>query len=218
MSCIGLALCSFLFSWAIKGRDTEVPIEKPDLGDTRLLDFKILAPAILTFFTSFSLGGLFAFIPLYGLKCGITNPGFFFSAIAVMLFTGRTVGGKILVASRKDQVIPLCMTVMMIALVILSFSRTLPFFILVGLIWGAGLSFVSPASMAYALEYAGSSGGPALGTYQMFMDLGLALGPVVMGILVPVTGYPVMFLVLAFICLVNIGYFQFYVKRKALNR
>lgn len=101
---------------------------------------------------------------------------------------------------------------LIVALVILSFSRTLPMFVFVGLLWGTGLAFVVPAAMAYALEYAGSSGGTALGTYQMFMDLGMALGPVIMGILLPLIGYRAMCLCLAFICLMNIGYFQFCVK------
>jgi MFS family permease len=134
-------------------------------------------------------------------------------AIAVMLFAGRILGGKVLTAFRKERIIPLCVGSMTIALVILSFSHTLPLIVLVGIVWGAGLSFVNPTTMAYALEYAGASGGPALGTYQMFMDLGLALGPVTMGILVPTTGYPVMYLILALICLSNIMYFLFYLER-----
>ena len=47
----------------------------------------------------------------------------------------------------------------------------------------------------------------------MFMDSGMALGPSVMGMVVPMTGYRVMFLCLALICLANVGYFQFYVRR-----
>jgi len=51
--------------------------------------------------------------------------------------------------------------------------------------------------MTYALEYAGSSGGTAVGTYQAFVDLGMALGPAITGIIVPHTGYRVIFLCLA---------------------
>jgi hypothetical protein len=46
------------------------------------------------------------------------------------------------------------------------------------------------------------------------MDLGLALGPVTMGIIVPLTGYRVMFLCLALTCLVNLSYFQLYLRKK----
>ena len=68
--------------------------------------------------------------------------------------------------------------------------------------------------MAYALEYAGSSDGTAVGTFRAISDLGQALGPVVMGIIIPFTGYPIMFLCLALICFINLCYFQFYVRKR----
>ncbi len=101
----------------------------------------------------------------------------------------------------------------MAAALTLSFSRTLPMFILAGLLWGAGGAFMFPVSMAYALDYAGSSAGTAVGTFRALMDLGVALGPIAMGIIIPRTGYPAMFLCLAVICLVNLCYFRFYVKK-----
>ena len=102
----------------------------------------------------------------------------------------------------------------MTAILILSFSKTLPLFIFVGMVWGAGNAFFFPAAMAYALEYAGSSDGAAVGTFRAISDLGLALGPVIMGIIIPLTGYRIMFLCLALICFINLCYFQFYVRRR----
>ena len=68
--------------------------------------------------------------------------------------------------------------------------------------------------MMYALEYSGSSDGAAIGTYRAIYDLGIGLGPVVMGLIIPLTGYRVMFLCLALICLINLCYFQFYVRKR----
>jgi len=68
--------------------------------------------------------------------------------------------------------------------------------------------------MAYQLDYAGSSSGTAVGTFRALSDLGLALGPVLMGIIIPIAGYKAMFLCLAFISLINLSYFQFYVRKK----
>jgi MFS family permease len=102
----------------------------------------------------------------------------------------------------------------MLAMILLSISKTLFMFILAGLLWGTGCAFFFPAMMAYAFDYAGSSGGPAVGTYRAVADLGTALGPAVMGIIVSLTGYPVMFLCLAFTCLINLSYFQFYLRKR----
>jgi MFS family permease len=102
----------------------------------------------------------------------------------------------------------------MVALVILAFSTTLPMFLLVGLLWGTGAAFFFPASRAYALDYAGSSGGTAVGTFRALSDLGLALGPVLVGLIIPLVGYQIMFLCLALVSLINLSYFQFYVRGK----
>ena len=99
-------------------------------------------------------------------------------------------------------------------MILLSFSRTLPMLIAVGLLWGIGHAFFVPASMTYALDCVGSSGGPAVGTFRALSDLGLALGPVLMGLIIPLTGYQIMFLCLAMISLINLCYFQFYVRKK----
>jgi predicted MFS family arabinose efflux permease len=160
----------------------------------------------------FVFGGLTAFIPLYALERGITNPGHFFTANAVAMIAGRVFGGKILDTCNKEKLILTLISIAMVSLIILSFSKNLPMLILVGLFWGTGAAFFMPACMSYAFEYAGSSGGPAVGTYQAFMDLGMALGPVVMGFILPLTGYPVMWLCLAFVSLTALVYFQFYVR------
>ncbi len=214
LSCVGLSLCSLVLSCMIKGQEDSRPRIVVSARPFRLLDVKIVVPAFITFLNYFVGGALFAFIPLYGVKSGVANPGFFFSAVAVMLFTGRILGGRILVAYDKERIIPGFLSMFVAALVILSFSHTLLMFVFVGLLWGTALAFVIPASMAYALEYAGSSEGTALGTYQMFMDFGMALGPSVMGMVVPMAGYRAMFLCLALISLANVVYFQFYVRRK----
>jgi predicted MFS family arabinose efflux permease len=53
-----------------------------------------------------------------------------------------------------------------------------------------------------------------MGTFRAISDFGLGLGPVVMGIIIPQTGYRITFLCLALICLINLSYFQFYVRKR----
>ena len=166
------------------------------------------------FFHNFVLGSITAFFSLYAIQCGIKNPGYFFSASAVMVITGRALGGKILDTWSKEKIILTFIVTSMVAMVILSFSMTLPMFIFVGLLWGTGVAFIFPVSMAYALDYAGSSHGTALSTFRALMDFGMALGPMTMGLIIPIAGYRIMFLCLAIICLINLCYFQFYVRKK----
>ena len=213
LTCAGLSLCAFFFSLKLKKGDAAKSGRSASAPRSLFFEPKIITPAITIFLHSFVWGALIAFLPLYALRCGITNPGYFFSAIAIMLILGRTAGGRILDAHGKERMILTFVVISTTAVVVLAFSRTLPLFVLAGLLWGTGSAFFWPASMAYAFEYAGSSGGAAIGTLRALADLGLALGPVIMGLIIPHTGYRAMFLCLALVCVINLGYFQFYVRK-----
>jgi MFS family permease len=113
----------------------------------------------------------------------------------------------------KEKVILYFFSICILSVVTLAFSRTLPLFILSGVIWGIGAGYFNPAIMAYTLDRAGgSSRGQAMGTYTAFSDLGVSLGPATMGILIPLTGYPIMFLSLGLVGVINLAYFQFFVR------
>jgi len=148
----------------------------------------------------------------------MANPGLFFSTIAVMLILGRAMGGKILDLYSREKVILPCLFTYVISMVILTFSKTLPMFILVAAIWGLGNAFLVPALMAWILDRVGSSVGPAMGTYTAISDLGMIFGPVVMGIVVQSTSYPIMFLCLALVGVVNLNYFYFFLRKKGGRR
>lgn len=212
--CAGLSLCAFFFSFALKEQNSVKP--KGDIPDSKapFLEWKIVIPAIVGFLHNVLWGTIMAFLPLYAIKCGITNPGLFFSAVAIMIITGRTVGGKILHTYNKEKIIVTFIITSAAAMITLSFSRTLSMFIVAGLLWGLSSAFIFPASMAYAFEYAGSSGGTAIGTVRALMDLGLAIGPMTMGIIVHLRGYRVMFLCLTLICFINLIYFELYVRKR----
>jgi predicted MFS family arabinose efflux permease len=210
---MGLALCSFFLSWKMKGAGTAT-LDEDTPGYTALFfEWKIIAPATISFLQSSVWGTLTTFVPLYAIQCGIKNPGHFYSAIAIMLIAGRALGGRIVDTYSKEKILLTFMCTGMITMVLLSFSRTLPMLIAVGLLWGIGHAFFVPASMTYALDCSGSSGGPAVGTFRAVSDLGHAPGPVIMGGIIPLIGYRAMFLCLALIYLINLGYFQFYMKK-----
>lgn len=212
--CTGMSLCALPLFGMLKRQKTAGPDTDMPMHNTFFLERRIIVPAMSAFFYNFVVGTLGGFFPLYAIQCGVANPGYFFSASAIMIIAGRALGGKIQdIWSRERTILTFTFT-SMVAMVVLSFSRNLPMFIFVGLLWGAGVAFIFPVSMAYALDYAGASGGTAVGTFRAFMDLGSAIGPMVMGTIVPFTGYRTMFLCLALVCLGNLGYFQFYVRKR----
>ncbi len=75
-------------------------------------------------------------------------------------------------------------------------------------------AFSMPSLVAYVLDREGSHPGPAMGTFTAISDLGISLGPVIMGIDIHVTGYQVMFLCLALTGIINLIYFYFFVRQR----
>lgn len=90
---------------------------------------------------------------------------------------------------------------------ILAFSKTLPMFIMVGIIWGIGHAFLFPTLVAYMLDRVGSERGLAMGTFTGLQDLGIAIGPAAMGVIIHFTNYKIMFLFLALISFISLIYF-----------
>jgi MFS family permease len=87
-------------------------------------------------------------------------------------------------------------------------------FILVAAIWGVGHAFLFPSLLVYAIDKMGSSRGTAMGTFTGFSDLGMSLGPAIMGIIIHFTSYPTMFLCLALAGIISLNYFYFFVRKK----
>ena len=210
--CLGISLCSLLITSKL-GRRQITPLEGSSTENGFFLSWKALPPSIVSFFNFIMWGALTAFVPLYALNRGVANSGLFFTAVAIMFILGRGFGGKILDRYSIERVLPSLLTICVISMTLLAFSKDLPMFILVAVIWGIGNALFTPAVMAYALDRAGSSTGPAIGTYTLLSDLGLGLGPVIMGIIIRLSSYPIMFLCLAFIGVINLIYFYFFVRK-----
>jgi len=210
--CSGLSLCSLLIT-ILLGRRQVAPLKDSSIEDGFILSRKAFAPSIIHSFSFFIWGALTAFFPLYAINHGMANPGLFFTTIAIMLILGRALGGKIIDLHSRERIILPCLITSIISMVILAFSKNLPMFILVAVFWGIGYTFLMPSLMAYVLDRVGSPG-PAMGTFTAITDLGLSLGPVIMGIVLHLTSYPIMFLCLALTGLINLNYFYFFVRKK----
>jgi MFS family permease len=177
-----------------------------------------LRTSMVSFFMHVIWGTVTTFLPLYAVSHGVTNPGLIFSVVAFMLIFGRIFAGRVLDLYRRETIILPCLVVYAIAMVVLIFSKTFSMFILMAVIWGAGHSLFYPALVALAIERASSSRGALMATFTAASDLGVGLGPVLMGIILQHTSYPLMFACVALTGMLNVFYFQFVVKTGKRDR
>jgi predicted MFS family arabinose efflux permease len=211
--CAALSLCSLFIAYGV-GRPQPASLPDSAIGDRSLLSRKALPPSVVNSLTFMAWGALSTFFPLYAVQNGVSNPGLFFSTLAIMLILSRTLGGRITDLYSKEKLVPPCLILCIIAMVVLAFSKTQPMFILSAMILGGGFTFLMPSLLVIAIDRGGPHAGLALGTFTAVADLGLVLGPVLMGIVVHSTSYTTMFFCLASISLINLGYFYFSVGKK----
>jgi MFS family permease len=208
LACTVLSLCSLMITMKLGKRKT-ASSENKRLKIQTILGREALPPSIIAFMLNIIWGTLCAFFPLYALSHGVSNPGIFFFFIAITLILGRAFGGKILdLYDRRKLLIP-CLIAIIISLAILAFSTSLSMFILVAVILGTGWALVYPSLLIYVIESAGTARGPAMGTFTGLADLGAGIGPMIMGIILQWTSYPMMFLSLTLIGVINFLYFYY---------
>lgn len=214
--CAALSVAALIISMQLR----EEPLDLTDesLRKQPLLSREALPPAIMAFMGSFVWGAVTAFFSLYALHHRVSNPGFFFAALAITLILARGLGGKVLDLYARETVLLPCMVAQTLAMALLAFSSSLPMFIIVAVIWGMGNAFYYPTLVAHAIDLAGSSRGPAIGTYMTLSDLGIGIGSVAMGIVLHLTNYTVMFLCLSLMGVLNLFYFFFFVSKKRRGR
>jgi MFS family permease len=168
----------------------------------------------MAFMTNIVWGAVTTFFPLHALSHGVTNPGLFFAAFAIMLILSRGLGGKIFDLYNREKVIFPSLIAYIVAMPILAFSTTLPMFIFVAVIWGIGNAFLYPSLISYAIDRAGASRGHAMATFQAVADFGAGIGPVIMGIVLHWTSYLIMFFSLTLVCVINLCYFYYLVRKE----
>jgi MFS family permease len=211
--CLGLSLVSF-FIISKLGERQVVPLETSLIVNRFFISREALPASTLAFFFFLIWGAITAFFPLYAIKHGVGNPGLFFTMIAVMIISSRILGARISDLYSSEKIIVPCLIILIVATAIIAFSRTLSMFVLAGLIWGVGHAFLYPALTVYIFDRVGSSKSLAMGTLTAMTDLGIFMGPVVMGVVIQFTSYPTMFLCLSLIGIFSLVYFHLFVREK----
>jgi predicted MFS family arabinose efflux permease len=211
--CTGLSLCSFYLTLKLGKRESIASNQKSRKTQS-FLSRGALPPAIIAFMLNFIWGSIAAFFPLYALKHGVSNPGIFFIFLAATLMLGRVLGGRILDIYDRKKVITSCLSIIVIALIILPFANSLGMFILIAVMLGTGWAFLYPFLTIHVIENAGLEKGPAMGTFTALADLGSGLGPMLMGIVLEKFSYPVMFGCLILTGVLNFLYFYWAIAKK----
>jgi MFS family permease len=177
-----------------------VPFRRDDRSEaarglwSALFEKRAMLPAFLCFLHSVAFSGIIGFIMLFGIENGIRNVFVYFIGHVLMVVASRPIVGRIYDRMGHSVVIIPGVLSMMIGLILLSYSHAIPLLVVASLFYGLGFGTVQPSLQAWAISRAPSHRkGAANGTFFSSLDLGYAIGAVLMGAVSSVTSYAAMY-------------------------
>ncbi len=176
---------------------------------TPLFSKEAFFPSALMFAVTLSYGSIVSFLPLFFQKQGITtNPGVFFTVLAITLIFIRVLAGKLSdIKGRKFVIVP-GMILITMSLWVLSMADSLWIFLAAALLYGLGFGSVHPTLIALLVDKVGErERGAAMGTFTAAFDLGIGAGSIVLGMVLQFFGFKVMYLLGGLIVLAGAAWF-----------
>lgn len=146
---------------------------------------EVLVPAVMMFFLAGAYSCINSFILIYGYASGVEEIGLFFTAYAAFILFSRPFSGKIADKYGLDKSLVPGMLMFALSFVLISFSRSLPMFILSGAVSAFGYGICQPLVQTLCMKLVSRERrGVAGNTNYIGVDLGYLIMPPIAGAIV----------------------------------
>lgn len=177
---------------------------------------KALPISIIVLFIGFAYSGVMSFLSFYSESIDLVKAGsYFFLVYAITILCTRPITGPLM--DRKGANIVVYPALGIFAVGMLLFSQatnSFLFLVAAGLI---GIGYGNMNSIAQALAVKSTEPhryGLATSTYFILLDIGLGVGPFVLGLIEPHTTYRILFLAMVPVILIALVLYYFLVHKK----
>ncbi len=180
--------------------------------------FEIIPLSAVVLIVSACYGSVQAFISFYTREIGLAPAAsFFFLVYAVAAFCLRPFAGKLFDRKGPDIIIYPALIAAACGLALLSQTDSAATLLISGALLGIGIGNFQTTAQAASIKLVPKKHfGQATSTYFIFLDMGIGIGPYLLGLLVPVTGYDGLYLFTVGLVLISIPlYYLVYSRRKA---
>ncbi|WP_027415663.1 MFS transporter [Aneurinibacillus terranovensis] len=161
---------------------------------TKIMDRKLLLPCFLNLLLSVTYGGLLSFLALFGKEMHISHVGNFFLVNAIAIFVIRPFSGKIFDSKGPMAVLIPGALLVVLGLTNLSFSTTTLSLMVSAVFYGLGYGMIQPSIQAWMIkEVSPEMRGMANGMFFNSLDLGVAIGAMLLGSVAMETSYTIMY-------------------------
>lgn len=206
--CTVLALIAFILSFI-----TKIPkVKYTEKKQISFFEKTVLPIAIVTFFLSFTFGGITTFLPLFAAKIQV-NVGIFFLTYAITLIIIRPLTGRISDKYGEEIIIVPALFILAIALLVLILTKGTIGLVITAILYGIGFGSAQPALQVATIRLAPpEKRGVANATFFTAFDLGIGLGSIILGFVLQLMGYEMLFIVCALSALISLLIFILFVK------
>ncbi len=152
-----------------------------------------VTPAILMFFLAMTFSTIGSFLVVYAEEYHIKNIGYYFTVYALTLLVTRPLIGRLSDNFGTVRVVLPAMFFFASSFIIISFSRTLPMFLLAAFVAAFGYGACQPAIQALCMRCVPHEHrGAGSCTSYIGTDCGMLVGPLISGSIAASAGYPIM--------------------------
>lgn len=208
---VATSLCVIAILFALT---TKIPqIKHKQTGKIVFFDRSVLTITIVMFFLAFTYGGIMTFLPLF-VETIQVNPGTFFLIYAISLTVTRPFAGKLADKRGESVVVIPSYFILILALVVLSFSTGLTGIVITAILYGIGFGSAQPVLQAATINLvAPEKRGIANASFFTAFDLGIGLGSIILGLVSRFIGFEFLFLVCAVSAVLSFIIYALFVKR-----
>ena len=220
-----LATASFVLSFIVNKPVYEKPAleERSEANKFQWSDFfeyKSIPISIIILVIGFSYSGLLTFISLYAKEIHLERAAsFYFLVYAVTVLVARPLAGRLMDVRGAGFVVYPCLVIYAAGMLLFSQSANgtmlLGAAILIAMGYGSFISCAQAISIRGVLQH---RMGLATTTYFVFVDLGFGMGPYLLGLMVPLTGYRGLYFIMTLVILVSIPLYYVLLGRKTSRK
>ncbi|MGJ9385562.1 MFS transporter [Salipaludibacillus sp. CF4.18] len=195
-------------------------VDKQVSGKFKLLEKRVLFPALLIFLIGIAAGGIMSFFSLYAIEKDFTQVGLFFLLIAAATFVIRLISGKLFDVYGLPVILIPGSILSIVGLIILYVAVSDSMFLIAAIFYGFGFGAIFPAIQTWCLNLVEEhEHEDAMATFFNFFDLGIGGGSFILGLVATVASYQAVYLVASIVYgLVLVIYLVYFVRKRQSNK
>jgi MFS family permease len=192
-----VSFLALILSIPVRGAKIPLLASSRDTGgiSSRLVEKSALPASAVMLLLCSVYGSVLSFIALYASESGISNIGFFFTAMAISMLISRPLSGRWADQGGSNTVLWIGHLAITAGLIIIVLSHSILELMWAAAIFGFGFGFCMPTLQAFSVRFAPAHRrGAATATFFIALDLGIGLGTIIWGYVAAASNYQIMYL------------------------